>query len=76
MIRYLLITIALITVVFIVIGDYLTIVEFYGCGPPYYGRTTNMDKWTNPLPRLIVINTVGVAIVFILMRFTKKDIKK
>ncbi|WP_338340280.1 hypothetical protein [Burkholderia vietnamiensis] len=24
--------------------------EAYGDGPPYYARSTNMDKWTNPLP--------------------------
>ncbi|AOJ78899.1 MULTISPECIES: hypothetical protein [Burkholderia] len=22
----------------------------YGDGPPYYARSTDMDKWTNPLP--------------------------
>lgn len=22
----------------------------YGDGPPYYARSTNMAKWTNPLP--------------------------
>lgn len=24
--------------------------EAYGAGPPYYGCTTNMDKWTSPWP--------------------------
>jgi hypothetical protein len=26
--------------------------EFFGRGPPYFGRTTNMDKWSNPVPAL------------------------
>ncbi|RQS22558.1 hypothetical protein [Burkholderia sp. Bp8998] len=30
--------------------------EAYGDGPPYYARTTNMDKWTDPLPLLGVID--------------------
>ena len=25
-----------------------TLVEMYGSGPPYYSRTTNMDKWHKP----------------------------
>lgn len=24
--------------------------EYFGDGPPYFARTTNMDKWSNPLP--------------------------
>jgi hypothetical protein len=27
--------------------------EAYGSGPPYYGRTTNMDKWEDRRPALI-----------------------
>jgi hypothetical protein len=37
--------------------------EAFGSGPPYYGRTTNMDKWTNPLPVLAAVDVVGVFIV-------------
>ncbi|MBY4833314.1 hypothetical protein [Burkholderia dolosa] len=37
--------------------------DAYGDGPPYYARTTNMDKWTNPLPTLEIID--GATLVAI-----------
>ena len=37
--------------------------EYFGAGPPYYARTTNMDKWTNPWPELALINLVALAIL-------------
>lgn len=36
--------------------------ESYGSGPPYYGRTTNMDKWTNPAPGLLAIDLPGLGV--------------
>lgn len=33
------------------------LVGAFGDGPPYYGHTTNMDKWANPIPFLIVFNS-------------------
>jgi hypothetical protein len=30
--------------------------EAYGDGPPYYGRSTNMDKWTSPWPGLLALD--------------------
>ncbi|HKO47313.1 MAG TPA: hypothetical protein VJV79_06300 [Polyangiaceae bacterium] len=38
-----------------------TYLEYYGDGPPYYGRTTNMDKWQDPMLELVVTNTIGLA---------------
>jgi multisubunit Na+/H+ antiporter MnhC subunit len=39
----------------------------YGSGPPFFGRTVNMDKWHDPLPGLLVIDAlcllVGAAAV-------------
>ena len=29
-----------------------SLTEAYGNGAPYYSRSTNMDKWTDPLPIL------------------------
>jgi hypothetical protein len=43
-------------------ASYGIIVESYGPGPPYYGRTTNMDKWTNPVPGLLTIDLPGLAL--------------
>jgi hypothetical protein len=37
--------------------------ELYSSGPPYYGRTENMDKWTSPLPWLIPVDGFLVAIL-------------
>lgn len=37
--------------------------EAYGAGPPYYGRTTNMDKWTSPWPVVVVAIVVALSIV-------------
>lgn len=45
--------------------------EAYGNGPPYYARTTNMDKWTDPLPVLAAIDTttaIAIALFFCLCR--------
>jgi hypothetical protein len=35
--------------------------QYYGDGPPYYGRITNMDKWQSP-----VADLVGTAGIFVL----------
>jgi hypothetical protein len=35
--------------------------EAYGAGPPFYGRTVNMDRWEDPLPQLLLVNALGVA---------------
>ena len=35
--------------------------EAYGDGPPYYGRTTNMDKWSSPMLQLVILSGVGLA---------------
>ncbi|HLK99331.1 MAG TPA: hypothetical protein VK539_02060 [Myxococcaceae bacterium] len=41
----------------------LNLSEAYGDGPPYYGRTTNMDKWSDPVPVLLVLDAVTLAVV-------------
>ncbi|MCC8405190.1 hypothetical protein LJ655_25505 [Paraburkholderia sp. MMS20-SJTN17] len=41
--------------------------EAYGNGEPYYSRTTNMDKWSDPLPVLVVVD--GVAVIVIAVGF-------
>lgn len=41
--------------------NYVSFEEAYGGGPPYYGRTTNMDKWQDPVPDLVLSD--GVVIV-------------
>jgi hypothetical protein len=48
--------------------------EAYGNGPPYYGRTTNMDKWDSPIAVLVIVDVLalgsGVGLVtYALRRF-------
>jgi hypothetical protein len=43
-------------------ASYGVMLESYGSGPPYYGRTTNMDKWTNPVPGLLAIDLPGLVL--------------
>ncbi|SFN91455.1 hypothetical protein [Nitrosospira briensis] len=48
--------------------NYETISEAYGAGPPYYSRTTNMDKWSNPWPELLVGNVVAALVARLILR--------
>ena len=41
--------------------SYDSLREAYGSGPPYYGRTVNMDKWHNPIPGLLMLD--GLALL-------------
>ena len=41
--------------------SYDSLREAYGSGPPYYSRTTNMDKWHNPIPGLLMLD--GLALL-------------
>jgi hypothetical protein len=34
--------------------------EYYGEGPPYYGLTTNMDKWQTPVADLVTSSGLGL----------------
>ncbi len=52
--------------------NYINIVEAYGSGPPYYGQTTNMDKWESPVLFLVLFNGVLVSIAFLIVRFGLK----
>jgi hypothetical protein len=36
--------------------NYTVLEEAFGNGPPYYGRTANMDKWSNPVPVLLMVD--------------------
>ncbi|SAK55198.1 hypothetical protein [Caballeronia ptereochthonis] len=51
----------------------LNLKEAYGDGPPYYSRTTNMDKWIDPLPVLAAVDAITVfAVAAILYRTNRK----
>ena len=48
---------------------YDNVVGAFGLGPPYFGQTTNMDKWQNPMPYLVVMDTIVLAVIFLLSRW-------
>ena len=43
--------------------NYINLNEAFGSGPPYYDRTTNMDKWSNPIPKLLLIDIFVLLII-------------
>ena len=45
--------------------DWVSLTEAYGSGPPYYGRTVNMDKSSNPLVPLAVVNSAAVIAILV-----------
>ncbi|MBN3724606.1 hypothetical protein G3N92_10465 [Burkholderia sp. Ac-20379] len=50
-------------VVLAVAFNALALQEAYGDGPPYYGRTANMDKWESPLPILLPADAGVLALI-------------
>lgn len=54
-----------------------TYLEYYGDGPPYYGRTTNMDKWQSPAADLATscgaLLLSLVALVYVVSRWRKTE---
>lgn len=53
----------LLVVLFVGAFNVLNLNEAYGDGPPYYARTINMDKWTDPRPALAAIDAVTVLLI-------------
>lgn len=42
-----------------------SLTEAYGAGAPYYSRTTNMDKWESPIPVVIAVDVLALALVLL-----------
>jgi hypothetical protein len=53
--------------------NFEVLVDAYGSGPPYYSRSVNMDKWTNPLPYLIPVDALLIGLVVVALRFSIKN---
>lgn len=52
------------TIVVLVAGINLYWIDVaFGDGPPYYSRTTNMDKWADPRWVLIPLDIVAAIVV-------------
>ena len=56
--------------------NYINLIEAFGAGPPYYSRTTNMDKWENPIPVLVGVDAAVGLLLFVLFRlgFSNKTV--
>ncbi len=50
----------------------LNLQEAFGSGAPYFNQTTNMDKWSNPIPMLIILDMVILCVVFFSVKFIKQ----
>lgn len=46
--------------------------EAFGSGPPYYSRTTNMDKWSNPVPYLALLDLIILLLLYGLWKWRGK----
>jgi len=56
-------------VIFVIHINIDTIIGAYGSGPPYYGRTTNMDKWESPLAALAILDILSITMICIIGRW-------
>lgn len=61
---------------FVVYVNVDSIVGAYGNGPPYYGRTTNMDKWESPISTLVLLDIVSIAAIFLIGRWAYIEIRR
>lgn len=65
-------TILFVAIAGVVALNGFNLVEAYGSGAPYYSRTTNMDKWSDPLPALYLTDSVTVALAVGYIAWTKR----
>lgn len=63
-------------IVIALMATYFSLTEAYGSGPPYFGRTQNMDKWRDPIPVLAVVDLLCVAAAAILWRTGKRLMRR
>jgi hypothetical protein len=60
----LLVLIAMVVIVAMaIVFNWINVDEAYGSGPPYYARTTNMDKWVDPRPVLFAVDALAMLVV-------------
>ncbi len=74
--RSVIVTIGILIVVTCTYINYINLVEAFGSGPPYFDRTTNMDKWSNPIPFLVLLDIAVIIILGGLIWFFAKIWKK
>jgi hypothetical protein len=57
---------------FVAYVNYDAIVGAFGDGPPYYGRSTNMDKWESPVPILLIVDALTFAVALTVIRWSRR----
>ena len=72
MLAVLLMSLSVAALCLMVYVNYDNISGAFGSGPPYYDRTTNMDKWQNPLPYLLGLDLIALAGIVLLSRWALK----
>jgi hypothetical protein len=72
---YFIFIICLATILFVGYINVDAVLGTFGDGPPYYGQTTNMDKWENPIPLLAVIDIVTAIFIGVAIRCACKALK-
>lgn len=63
---------ALILVTLIVAFNVFNLAEAFGDGAPYYGRTTNMDKWSDPVPVLAAVDAIYLVTIALFVYFSRR----
>ncbi|WP_455732193.1 hypothetical protein [Burkholderia stabilis] len=53
----------LVVLALVVVFNVVNVSEAYGDGPPYYARTVNMDKWSDPLPVLGAVDALMLVAI-------------
>ena len=43
--------------------SYQALSEAFGAGPPYFSRTTNMDKWSDPTSFVVLLNLISLTLL-------------
>jgi hypothetical protein len=62
-------------VCFVAYVNFDAITGAFGDGPPYFGRTTNMDKWTNPLPVLLAIDALALGVFYFALKWALRTVR-
>lgn len=52
--------------------NYEQLTEAFGSGPPYFGRTVNMDKWHDPTPALIMIDVLCLLVTAVALQMFRR----
>lgn len=66
--KILALSLSIAVICFVIFFNISNISEAYGSGPPYYSQSINMDKWQNPIPVLLLVDTASALLIFIISR--------